>query len=201
MLDPRFVYLAAALAALGAFGYVVDTLRGSTRPNRVTWSLWGVEGILAAVNEVQQHVGLAALMTLMLGLVPIVVVVASFRNPHGVWSIGPFDVACGVVSLLGLVAWFFVHQATLALLTFVAADQIAALPTLRKSWVAPESESPRVFALGALNCLITLLTLRAFTSAGVLFPGCVMVMDSILALMIVTRVGPRWRQGREASLA
>jgi hypothetical protein len=106
-----------------------------------------------------------------------------------------------VVSLLGLVAWFFVHQATLALLTFVAADQIAALPTLRKSWVAPESESPRVFALGALNCLITLLTLRAFTSAGVLFPGCVMVMDSILALMIVTRVGPRWRQGREASLA
>ncbi|MDE3221841.1 MAG: hypothetical protein KGL79_00215, partial [Acidobacteriota bacterium] len=168
---------------------------------RVTWSLWGLEGVLAAVNEVQQHVGLAAIMTLMLGLVPIVVVAASFRNPHGVWSIGLFDVVCGVVSLLGLVAWLFVNQATLALVTFVAADQIAALPTLRKSWVAPETESPRVFSLGALNCLITVLTLRAFTSAGVLFPGCVMVMDTILALMIVTRAGPRWRQARDASVA
>lgn len=191
MIDPRFVYLAAGLSVLGAYGYVRDTLRGTTAPNRVTWSLWGVEGVLAALNEVQQHVGLAAIMTLMLGLVPIVVVVASFRNPHGVWSIGPFDVVCGLISLTGLFAWLFVHEATLALVTFVVADQIAALPTLRKSWFAPATESPRVFFLGALNCFITILTLPALTTAGVLFPGCIMVMDFLLAALIFSRVGPR----------
>ena len=198
MIDPRFVYLAAGLSALGAYGYVRDTLRGTTAPNRVTWSLWGVEGVLAALNEVQQHVGLAAIMTLMLGLVPIVVVAASFRNPHGVWSIGPFDVVCGLISLLGLVAWLFVHEATLALVTFVVADQIAALPTLRKSWLVPETESPRVFFLGALNCFITILTLPALTTAGVLFPGCIMVMDFLLAALIFTRVGPRLHAKRTA---
>lgn len=196
MIDPRFVYLAAGLSALGAYGYVRDTVRGTTAPNRVTWSLWGVEGVLAALNEVQQHVGLAAIMTLMLGLVPIVVVAASFRNPHGVWSIGPFDVVCGLISVTGLVAWLFVHEATLALVTFVVADQIAALPTLRKSWFAPETESPRVFFLGALNCFITILTLRALTTAGVLFPGCIMVMDFLLAGLIFSRVGPRLRTRR-----
>lgn len=132
-------------------------------------------------------------MTLMLGLVPCVVVAASFRNPGSVWKIDTFDVVCGAISLAGLAFWAFVNEPTIALVSFVCADQIAALPTLRKSWLAPTTESPRVFIMGSLNCFITILTLNAFTTAGVLFPGCIAVTDFILALLIVTRVGPRVR--------
>src|SRR5665213_40473 len=82
VIDPRFVYLAMLFAAVGGYGYVRDTLRGETSPNRVTWSLWALEGVLAFGVELQQHVGLAAWMTLMLGLVPCVVVIASFKNPR-----------------------------------------------------------------------------------------------------------------------
>jgi hypothetical protein len=193
VIDPRFIYLALALAAIGGYGYIRDTLRGVTSPNRVTWSLWGLEGVLAFVIEIQQHVGSASLMTLMLGLVPCVVVAASFRNPGSVWKIGTFDVVCGAISLAGLAFWAFVNEPTIALVSFVCADQIAALPTLRKSWLAPTTESPRVFIMGSLNCFITILTLKAFTTAGVLFPGCIAVTDFLLAILIVSRVGPRVR--------
>ncbi len=64
MIDPRFVFLAIAVSLVGMTGYVRDTLRGVTSPNRVTWGLWGIEGILVFVVEVQQHVGLASWMTL-----------------------------------------------------------------------------------------------------------------------------------------
>ena len=198
MIDPRFVYLAMALSVVGGYGYVRDTLRGETSPNRVTWSLWGLEGVLAFGVELQQHVGLAGLMTLMLGLVPIVVVLASFHNRRAVWRVGAFDVFCGCLSLAGLAFWAFVHEPTVALVSFVAADQTAALPTLRKSWLAPATESPRVFALGCANCVLTLFTLRSFTTAGVLFPGCIAVTDAVMALLIVTRVGPRTRARRVA---
>ena len=191
MIDPRFVFLAAFLSLIGAYGYLRDTLRGETSPNRVTWGLWGLEGVLAFVVEIQQHVGLAAVMTLMLGFVPCVVIVASFKNPHSVWKIGSFDLFCGAISVAGLVVWAVINQPTIALLSFVAADQVAALPTVRKSWIAPASESPRVFFMGFLNCGITLLTLRHFTTAGVLFPGCVLVMDLVIGLVIVTRIGER----------
>jgi hypothetical protein len=193
MIDPRFVYLAALLSVVGAWSYVRDTLRGVTSPNRVTWSLWGVEGVLAFAVEVQQHVGLASLMTLMLGLVPCVVVFVSFRNPHGVWRIGAFDVCCGAISLAGLVFWGFVDQPTAALVSFVVADQVAALPTIRKSWLAPSTESPRVFFMGFMNCAITLLTLKTMTTAGVLFPGAILVADLVIGLLIVSRAGPRYR--------
>jgi hypothetical protein len=193
VIDPRFVYLAMALSAFGGGVYVRDTLRGVTSPNRVTWSLWGLEGVLAFAIERQQHVGLASWMTLMLGLVPIVVVLASFRNPKSVWKIGPFDICCGSISLAGLAFWAFVNEPTIALVSFVCADQIAALPTLRKSWLAPSTESPVAFFMGFLNCAITVLTLKIFTTAGVLFPGCIVVTDFILTIVIITKVGPRFR--------
>ncbi len=193
MIDPRFVYVAALLSIVGAWSYIHATVRGSTSPNRVTWGLWGVEGVLAFSIEIQQHVGLASLMTLMLGLVPLVVVLVSFRNSHSVWKIGRFDVVCGLISVAGLVFWAFINQPTIALISFVAADQAAALPTIRKAWIAPHTESSRVFFLGSVNCAITLLTLKFVTTAGVLFPGVVMVADLVLAILIVSHVGPRMR--------
>lgn len=197
MIDPRFVYLAAALALYGVYDYVRATLRGETQPNRVSWGLWGVTGVLAFVVEVQQHVGLAALMTLMFGVVPLTVVAASFANPHSVWRIGPFDAACGVVSIVGIVFWAIVHQPTVAIVAFISADQVAALPTVRKSWLAPQTESPKVFVTGAVNCAITLLTLRHFTTQGAVFPGAILVCDTLISTLVLGRLGPRWRAARD----
>jgi hypothetical protein len=193
VIDSRFVFLAIAVSFVGAWGYIRDTLRGITSPNRVTWGLWTVEGILAFVIEVQDHVGLPALMTLTFGLVPLVVIVASFRHSHLAWKIGKFDIFCGVVSVLGLVFWLAVGQATVALISFVGADQVAALPTLRKSWIAPSTETARTFFLGSVNCAITLMALQHFTTAGALFPGCILVTDLIIGTLVVTKMGPRLR--------
>jgi len=196
VLDPRFVYLAVALSALGAIGYIRDTLRGLTAPNRVTWALWGLLGLLAFGVESQQNVGLARWMTLALGAVPILVLAASFRDRNAVWRLGAFDLVCGVISLAGIISWALVHEATVALVAFISADQVAALPTFRKSWLAPESETHWVFFLGCANCVITVLTLKVFTTAGVLYPGIIAVSDLLLALVIATRIGPRVRASR-----
>lgn len=153
MIPSQFVYLAIVLSAFGAYGYIRDTLRGETSPNRVTWSLWGVEGILGFGVEVQQHIALA-----------------------------------------GLVFWAFVNEPTIALISFVCADTIAALPTLRKSWLAPSTESSRVFVMGCINCVITVLTLKVLTTAGVLYPGCVAVTDFVMSALIISRIGPRVRK-------
>ena len=201
MIDPRFVYLAAGLSLIGAYDYVRDTLRGETAPNRVSWGLWGVEGVLAFVVEIQQHVGPAAVMTLMFGLVPLVVLASSFANPQSVWRIGVFDLVCGAISVLGIVFWAVVNEPTVALVSFITADQVAALPTVRKSWIAPDTESPRVFVLGVVNCAITLLTLPHFTTDGVVFPGAILVCDALISVLVMTRVGPRTRAAHRVAPA
>jgi hypothetical protein len=201
VIDPRFVYVAAALSLYGVYDYVRATLRGDTLPNRVSWGLWGIEGVLGFVVEVQQHVGPAAVMTLMFGVVPIIVVLASFRGHHGVWHVDAFDIVCGIISLLGIVFWGVVGQQTVALVAFISADQVAALPTLRKSWRAPQTESPKVFVTGVVNSAITLMVLKHFTTEGVVFPGAILVCDTVISTLVIGRLGPRWRQARSAKVA
>ena len=191
MLNPNFVYLAMALAVFGSGNYVRQTWKGNTQPHRVTWSLWALEGILAFSVEVQAHVGIASCMTLTLGTIPCLVVVASFRNPNAVWKIDRIDIACGALSLAGLVFWALVNAPTVALVAFVAADFVAALPTYRKSWSTPGSETASAFIFGSVNCGITLLTLRHFTTAGALFPGMIFFTDAVLSCLIVFKIGPR----------
>lgn len=190
-----------ALSLAGSFRYLRDTWRGGTSPHRVTWGLWAVEGILAFLVEVQQKVGLASLMTLMLGFIPCLVVAASFKNPQAVWKIDRIDIACGAVSVAGLIFWMAVNEPTVALVAFAAADFIAALPTYRKSWSTPSSETASAFVLGAANCALTIMTLRHFTTSGALFPGVILVTDSFLSLLILGKLGPRFTERSKARVS
>ena len=196
VIDPQFIYVGALISLSGAVVYVRDTWRGSTAPNRVTWFLWGLEPLLVFGVERQQHIGLASLMTLLLGIGPIVVLAASFHDPLSVWKIGRFDIVCGCISIVGLGVWFAVNQSTVALISFVAADAVASAPTLRKAILQPLTESWWTFCASGLFAAITLLTLRSLTTAGALFPISVLATDAILAILIVSRAGPRVRETR-----
>ena len=56
MLDAHFVILGAAVGFAGALSYLVGTLRGTVRPNRVSWLLWSLAPLVAFAAEVQQGV-------------------------------------------------------------------------------------------------------------------------------------------------
>jgi len=197
VIDPRFIYLASLISLAGGVIYIRDTLLGYTAPNRVTWSLWGFLPLLAFAVERQNHVGISSLFTLMLGLVPIAIVIASFRNPNAVWQIGRFDLVCGAISLLGVAVWLFIDQPTIALVTFVFADVVAALPTLRKSYREPETESGLAFAAGTTSAALTMLTLNEWTTISALFPLAIFLTDIVLTLLVLTKLGPRLTASRQ----
>ena len=191
MIPAWCVFIGVAFSLVGAVSYVRAVLRGEAAPNRVTWVIWAVAPLLGFIIEIQEKVGLASVMTLVLGLVPIAVLLASTRNQQAMWKVGPFDVICGATSVFGLVIWLASSQPMVGLIAQVAADSIAALPTVRKAWSHPSSESSAVFYAGAANGGITLLTLKEWTTAGVLFPLAIFVADLLIGLFITTRIGER----------
>jgi hypothetical protein len=193
VIDSRFVFVGAALSLSGAYVYIRDTWRGTTEPNRVTWSLWTIEPLLAFGIMRQAHIGLSSVWTLVLGLIPLLVLAASFKNPQSVWRLGRFDIVCGVLSLFGLGVWIFASRPVVSLIAFVAADSLAALPTLRKAYLDPETETGWTFLAGALSAGIVLLTLPRWTTIGALFPVCVLVMNGAIWFLVATSWGPRHR--------
>lgn len=191
MLDAHFVILGAVIGLGGMLSYLRDTVRGVTHPNRVTWLMWAIAPLIAFSAEVQQGVGLRSLMTFVVGFGPLAIFIGSFWNRGSAWRIGPFDVLCGVLSAAGLVAWLATRHGTVAVIASIAADALAATPTLRKSWAAPDTESVSAYATAALNALITVLTIDRFTTAEAAFPLYILVIATVETILITGRFGPR----------
>lgn len=200
MLDVHFVILGAVIDGIGAAVYLRDTIRGVTQPNRVSWLLWGIAPLLAFAVEIQARVGLRSLMTFVIGFFPLVIFVASFVNPKAVWKLRLSDYFCGGLAVIGLIVWLVSRHGTIALFAFIAADAIAGIPTFRKSWSQPETETATAYVLASVNAAITLLTVNEVSTAVLAFPVWIFVVASLDAIVIVSRIGPRLR-ARQPALA
>jgi hypothetical protein len=196
VISVNWVYLGSAIGALGTAVYLRDTLRGSTKPNRVTWLLWAIAPLLAAGVELDEGVGLRALPTFMVGFMPLLVFVGSFYNPTSVWRIRRIDYACGVMSVVGTVVWLVTRNGVLAISAAIAADFLAGVPTVMKSWTHPETETVSSYVGAVVSMVVLLLTIDKWTFDVAAFPLFVACMASIEVVLVGLKPGPRWRLSR-----
>lgn len=180
MLDPRFVIIGALFNLVGSAAYIRDTFRGKTKPNRVTWLLWGVAPMIAFAGELGEHVGLQSLTTFMAGFCPILVLAASFVNRKAYWALTRLDLACGALSLCALVLWALTRTGNVAIIFSVLADGLAAAPTIIKSYRHPDTESAIAYLSSGTSGVITLLTIRTWTFALVAFPIYLVICNAVI---------------------
>lgn len=191
MLDEKFIILAVLLNFSGAMGYLISTLKGKTKPNRVTWLLWAAAPMLAFSAQIKQGVGLVSLVTFMAGFNPMLILLASFVNKKSQWKITKFDITCGALSIVGLVLWQITQIPNLAIFFGIIADALAAAPTIVKSYRYPETENAIAFYSAAASGIIALLTIKIWTFAYYSFPLYILLVCSLLVILIQFKVGPR----------
>jgi hypothetical protein len=196
MINVHFVYLGAALGAVGSLVYVWDTLRGTTQPNRVTWLLWAFAPLLAFAVELHSGVGLRTLTTFIIGFMPLLVFIASFYNSAAVWKIRRLDYVCGAMSLAGTAAWLATRNGVVAIVAAIAADFLAGIPTMMKSWSNPESETVTSYIGAVLNSGILLLTIHHWTTDVAAFPLFIFIIASVQGVLVGFKPGPRMRLAR-----
>ena len=196
VINVHFVFLGVAIGAVGSLAYMRDTLRGTTQPNRVTWLLWAFAPLLASAVEFRSGVGLRTLTTFIIGFMPLLIFVASFHNPSAVWKIRRLDYACGALSLAGTAAWLATQNGVVAIVAAIAADFLAGVPTMMKSWSHPESESVSSYIGAVINSGILLLTVVHWTTEVVAFPLFILCVGTVEVLLVGGRVGPRLRHAR-----
>ncbi len=201
VISTNWIYVGTAVGALGTAVYLRDTLRGTTKPNRVTWLLWAVAPLLAAAVELRDGVGLRALPTFMVGFMPLLVFIGSFHNPSSVWTIRRIDYACGVMSVVGTVVWLVTRNGVLAISAAIAADFLAGLPTVMKSWTYPETETVYSYVGAVVSMAIVLLTITDWTFEVAAFPAFIVCMGSVEVVLIALEPGPRWHRARTAAVA
>jgi len=196
VISTNWIYVGTAIGALGTAVYLRDTLRGTTKPNRVTWLLWAFAPLLAATVEFRDGVGLRALPTFMIGFMPLLVFVGSFHNPASMWKVRRIDYACGLMSVVGTVVWLVTRNGVLAISAAIAADFLAGLPTVMKSWTHPETETVHSYIGAVVSMAIVLLTITHWTFEVAAFPVFIVCMGSVMVVLVGLEPGPRLRRAR-----
>lgn len=191
MIDERFVILAATLIILGDFSYLIYTILGKVKPNRVTWLLWSFPAFIAFAAQFSQGLGILSLTTFAFGFPCFLIFLASFLNKKAYWKITSFDLVCGALSLMGLVLWGITQVGNWAILLAIVSDGLAAVPTIVKSYKAPETENYQAYLFNGLGAVITLFTIKQWGFAYSAFPIYILLLNIILVPLIKFKLGKK----------
>jgi hypothetical protein len=189
MLDQNFVIVGTLIGAVGSFAYLVDTVKGKIKPNRVSFLMWSIAPLIAFAAQIKQGVGLVSLMTFSTGFLPITIFAASFVNKKAEWKITRFDLVCGCLSIFGLVLWLITKVGNIAIFFSIVADGLAAIPTLVKAYKYPDTELAWPWIATVLGVILTLLTLTEWTFANSGFIIYILIINSIIFALAQFRLG------------
>ena len=191
MLPNAFIIIGTLIGAAGSVVYLVNTVKGRVRPNRVSFLLWSIAPLIAFFAQIKQGVGLEALMTFSTGFLPLTVFIGSFVNKQAEWKLTRFDLACGILSLVGLALWMITRVGNVAIFFSIVADGLAAIPTIVKAYRYPDTEIAWPWISTVVGVILTLLTLSTFTFANSGFIMYILAVNTLIFVLVQFRLGEK----------
>ena len=199
MLPSGFVIIGALIGAAGSVAYLVDTVKGKVKPNRVSFLLWSIAPFIAFAAQINQGVGVESVMTFGTGFLPMTVFAASFVNKKAEWKVTRFDLVCGFLSIIGLALWLVTKVGNVAILFSILADGLAAVPTIVKAYRYPDTELAWPWLATVFGVVLTLLTLSEVTFANSGFIIYILLVDAFIFSLIQFRIGEKVKPDQIAS--
>lgn len=177
--------LAGVLVIAGYVPYIRDILRGKTHPHLYSWSLWGLLTVVIFGIQITHHAGFGGLVTVAAGVMCLVVLALGLKN--GTKDITLSDNVVLVLTILCMFLWLGAKQPLTAILLACATDLLAFMPTVRKSWNKPFSETLSLYQLNTFRFGIAIIALDQYTFINIVWPAMWAVANGLFAVMLVTR--------------
>ncbi len=166
----------------GMAPYILDTVKGKTKPNIVSWFTWTLLSVIGMAVAISEGAITAAILSGASALATMSVTVLGLRR--GIKHYTFFDGACQVAALVGIVLWQITKQPELAVAIAVMADMVASLPTQKHAWQEPFAETWQAFAAGAVGSAIALATVSQFSFVALAYPIWLFLVNFITLVII-----------------
>jgi len=168
---------------VGSLAYVGDTLKGKSKPNRMTFLIWAAGPFIGVAAGIAAGAAWWALLPVFVaGLGPFAIFLSSFKNPAAYWRLGVLDYTCGALALTALILWALTADPTTAIIAAILADALASFPTISKSWKYPETETGFTYFAALCNVSLGLLVTPSYTFSQIGFLVYLFIADLILTV-------------------
>ena len=181
--------VAAVIALFAYIPYVQGTLSGKTKPNRASWIIWSIVGIIIAASYISAGATSTIWIPLINAFCLTFVALLSFRYGEGGWT--ALDKICLATSGISLVFWFLSGSPLIALGINIFIDAIGALPTIKKTYYRPEEENKAAWAIFFVAYTVNLLAIEEWNFEIAGYPIYLFILVAIvMALFIRPRHKP-----------
>jgi hypothetical protein len=149
--------------------------------------LWSISPLIAFFAALSNGFTWSLLPVFISGFAPLLVFISTFFNPRSIWKLERFDYVCGFLSLLALILWLIFQEPNFAITLAIISDALAAIPTIRKAWIAPETESVFPFAVGIFTAIAGLIVIETWIYSEFAFNFYLIGINTILTGSIFLR--------------
>lgn len=176
--------IAVGLAIAANIPYMYQIARRKVRPHPFTHFALGVTITTTGVIMMSNGAGAGAWSDFADGALSFVIVVLTLKN-YKKQKFALSDVVCLVAALLALAIWLLVGNPLIAVLLLMTSDVFAMIPTIRKTWRKPKSESLAYWSIFILNGVFIVLALSEYTFLTLVGVVAWFVMEIPLVLFIL----------------
>lgn len=180
-----FGKVAGAVSLLAFVPYIVSILRRQSRPNRATWWIWAVLGTLLGASYYASGATHTVWVPVSYFVGPLTVAVLSVRYGEGGWS--RFDRWCLVGAGVSLVLWWAFSTPLVALVLLLTIDLAGGLPTIRKSYLDPESEDSLTWCLFLAGNTLNLFAVTTWSFALASYPVYMFLGSGVITVLVLRK--------------
>ncbi len=178
--------IAGIIAFTAYIIYIISILKGRTKPNRSTWWIWSFMGLVVGLSYYLS----GAVNTIWVPVVefigPLSIALLSVKYGEGKLS-DKTDLICLVGAVLSVILWIIFNNPVIALVTNLAADSFAIVPTIKKSYLRPEGEDFWAWLGTGTADSLNFFAVERFSFAILIYPIYMLVSDLIIVIVLLMK--------------
>jgi hypothetical protein len=88
---------------------------------------------------------------------------------------------------MGIALWVVTGDPTLSVIIAVTIDLIAFIPTIRKTWAHPQTETPMLYSMNVLRHILALFSLQTYNIATTLHSVAMIITNTLMTVIILLK--------------
>lgn len=168
MLFTLFGALSGLLLIIADIPYIINAYKRKTQPHRVTWFIVFVLNVISLANQAAS--GATSSLLFIVGGVIATFSVFLISIPRGVGGHSKLDIAVLAGAIMGLILWSLLDTPLASILANIVVASIALVPTYKKAYLNPKSETKSTWLIGSISAIFAILSVGKLDYVLLLLP-------------------------------
>ncbi len=179
----HYIGIAAAILSLTAIvPYIIDILRGNTKPERMSRVIWIIVGLLLISSY--YSVGARETLWIIIAYTIYPAIILGFSVKYGVGGFTKLDIICLFGALFGVAAWYISRNAAAAFYIIIIIDVIGFAPTIKKTYFQPKTENTLAWQIGFVAALLNMFAIQTWSVNIFVYPMVTLFIMSVMTGLV-----------------